>query len=184
MTAMLQIRNVHGRDSVWLALRSRGLILRPERGEGGLGWVPFVDSHLPENTLDILSEFAAGGSQGGRRVRRVGLDNGLFWTATVLGNLHQGVPESWGKDTRTGDCLIAIRSSSWPDTSPKFCLFVLSETDFESGSELLHLLEKAVSGKSFYGDDNFQWNRHDIQTLRDGLNQWREALALERMNSV
>jgi hypothetical protein len=182
MTAILQVRNIHSRDSVWLALRSTGLILRPKRGEGGLEWIPFVDTHLPENTFDILSRLAAGRSQG--RVRRVGLDNRLFWTATVLDNQHQCVPASWGKDTRTGDCLIAIRSSSWPDTSPKFCLFVLSETDYEFGSELLHFLEKAVLTSSFYADDNCQLGEHDLRTLRDGLRQWRGALALEGPNNA
>jgi hypothetical protein len=182
MTAMLQVRNIRGKDSVWLALRSTGLILRPKRGEGGLEWVPFVDSHLPENTFDILSGLAAGRSQGVKRVRRVGLDNGLFWTATVLDNQHQCVPASWGKDTRTGDCLVAIRSSSWPDTSPRFCLFVLSETDYESRSELLRFLEKAVLTNSYYADNNCQWGEHDLRTIRDGLCQWREALALEGTN--
>jgi hypothetical protein len=181
MTAMLQVRNIHSRDSVWLALRSTVLILRPQRGEGGLEWVPVVDSHLPKNTFDILSGLAAGRSQG---VYRVGLDNGLFWTATVLDNQYQCVPASWGKDTRTGDCLIAIRSSSWPDTSPKFCLFVLSETDYESGNELLHFLEKAVWTNSFYADDSCQWGEHNLRTLRDGIRQWREALALEGTNTA
>jgi hypothetical protein len=175
IAAILQVRNIHSRDSVWLALRSTGLILRPKRGEGALEWVSFVESHLPENTFGILSGLVAGRSQDVKRVRRVGLDNGLFWSITASDNQHQSAPVSWGKDGRIGDYMIAIRSSSWPDTSPKFCLFVLSKTDYESGSELLHLLEEAVSQNSFYADDKYQWGEHDLRTLH----QWRKALELE-----
>lgn len=184
MTTMLQIRGIHGRDSVWLALRSTGLILRPERGEEGPEWVPFLHSHLPDNTRDILSGLAAGSSQDVERVRHVSLDNGLCWTATVSEEQHQRVPESWGKDTRTGDSLIAIRSSSWSDTSPRYCMFVLCETGYESGSALLHLLEKAASTKSTYADYYCQWGVNDKQTIRAGLCQWREALVREWTNTA
>jgi hypothetical protein len=180
MAAMLQVRNIHSRNSVWLALRSTGLILRPKRGEGGLEWVLFVDTHLPENTFGILSGLAAGRSQGVICVRRFGLGNGLFWTTTASDSQHRCVSVPWETDPRTGDCLIAIRSSSWPDTSPKFCLFVLSKTDYETGSELLNLLEEAVSTNSFYADGTCQWGEHDVRILR----QWRKALAFERTNTA
>lgn len=180
MTAMLQVRNIHSRDSVCLALQPLGLILRPKRGEAALEWAPFPESNVPENTFDILSGLAAGESQVAERARRVSLDNGLLWTATVLEGQHQRVPESWGRDTRTGDSLVAIRPSSWPDTCPKFCLFVLCETDYRSGSKLVHLLEKAASTNNFYGDKHYQWGEHDLRTLR----QWREALEFEGKNTA
>lgn len=184
MRAMLKVRNIHGRESAWLALRSTDLILRPTRGDGGLEWVTFTDSNLTEKASDILSGHAAGRNQGIGGVCRVRLDNGLFWTGTVLNNRDQCLPASCGKDNRTGDCLLAIRSSSWPDTVPKFCLFVPAETDYESGSELLHFLNKAVSEKSFCGDKNCQLSNHDRRALYYEVFKWRAALTLERTNTA
>jgi hypothetical protein len=59
-------------------------------------------------------------------------------------------------------------------------LFVLSKTDYETGSELLNLLEEAVSTNSFYADGTCQWGEHDVRILR----QWRKALAFERTNTA
>jgi hypothetical protein len=184
MKAMLKVRNIHGRASAWLALRSTDLILRPTQGGGGLEWVLPADSNLSEKVSDILSGLATGRSQGTEGVCRVRLDNGLFWTATVLSNQDQCLPPSWGEDNRTGDYLLAIRSSSWSDTVPKFCLFVPAETDYESGSELLHFLDQAVSENSFYSDDNCQLSNHDSMALRHGFCTWRTALTLERKNTA
>lgn len=184
MSAMLQVRNIHGRESAWLALRSTGLILQPKRGEGGLEWTPFADSNLTEKASNILSGLTAGSSQDTRGVCRVRLDNGLFWTTTLLNKRDQCIPASWGKDTGTGDCLLVFRSPSWSDTGPKFCLYTIAETDYESGSELLHFLDKAISENSFYGDVNCHWSKHDRRTLRYGVYQWREALTLESTNTT
>lgn len=184
MRAMLKVRNIHGRESAWFALQSTNLILRPKPGEGGLEWITFADSNLKEKASDILSGLATGRNQGIGGICRVRLDNGLFWTATVLNNQDQCLPASWGKDNRTGDYLLAIRSSSWSDTGPKFCLFVPAETDCGSGSELLHVLNQAVSENSFYGDDNFQSSHHDRMALRHVFCTWRTALSLERTNTA
>ncbi|KAH6865283.1 hypothetical protein BKA58DRAFT_463010 [Alternaria rosae] len=184
MTAMLLVRSFHGRDSASHALRSTGLILRPNQGEEGPEWVPFLHIHLSENTRDILSGLAAGSSQDVERVRHISLDNGLLQIATGSEEQHQRVPASWGRDTRTGDSLIAIRSSSWPDTSPRYCMFVLCKTGYESGSELLNLLEKAAFTKNTYADPNCQWGEDDKRTIRAGLCQWREALVRETTNTA
>jgi hypothetical protein len=171
-----QVRNISGRDSVSLALKKTGLVLRHKRDGSGLEWKSFTQAHLPETAFDTLRELGAGICYRYMVLRRVKLCNGLLWVVTGSDIERQYAPVAWEQDTRTGDSMFAIYPSSWLDNWPKFCLFTLPNADCESSSDLHRLLEEAIMTKSFYGDIGYRWTKEDWGIL----GQWRQALVSEK----
>lgn len=57
--------------------------------------------------------------------------------------LRSSVP-GLGRDMRHGNSMLAIRSPSWPEVCPRFCLFVLPEVIHDSIDHLHQLFEEAV----------------------------------------
>jgi hypothetical protein len=169
---MLQVRAIHERDSVSLALQATGLVLQQNREDGGLGWKSFAQIPLLVDAFNTLRHLEVGVYHRDMILGRVGFSSRLLWIDTDPDSQHHYKPAAWEQDARRGDSMLAIRSSSWPDICPKFCLFVLPRTGHESPSDLRRLLEEAVSMKNFYGDSDYRWNRED----REAFFRWHQAL--------
>jgi hypothetical protein len=177
-TAILQMQSLRGRDSVWLALRTTTLILTYEESNDGVGRASFKDAGFSEDLKDKFRALSAEVHFDNVVLRHIHLARGLVYIdeqQPAFGQtVHDNVP--WESDNKSGHAMLAIRSSQWHESCPKFCLFVLSDVTKDSPGELHALLEEAVSMKNYYGEIGYRWSRRDTQALL----QWRKAVAREK----
>jgi hypothetical protein len=177
-SALLDLQQIDGRQSVWHALRNKCLALKFDESNH-LSWTTLEACRLPyrDVTLGItlttpsegdvyvgplMSQYSGVGDL--LRVR----GDARRSTSTTLPELEQ--------DPRNGRSMLAIRPSVWPGDSPQFCLFVLAK-DFEYTEFALHqLLEEAILSKDFYGDPGYQWTKSASQALWN----WRKALGYRK----
>jgi hypothetical protein len=181
-TAILRMKNLSGRDSVWLALRTTTLILTHEEGAGEFECASFKDAGFREDAKDLFKRSSSEVRLGNtvlRHTSRVGqLLHIQHHPTTISQPAHENVP--WEPDNKSGDSMLAFRSSGWPETCPKFCLFVLSDIAKDSPNELHTLLEEAVTLKNYYGQIGYRWDIRDTHEFF----QWRKAVAREKTISV
>ncbi|KAF2624067.1 hypothetical protein BU25DRAFT_166430 [Macroventuria anomochaeta] len=176
LKAMLQIRNIHGRESVYIALQDTGLVLQHTEHDQSLNWESFAQAGLSDTAVDTLRGLRAEVRVADIVLQRVSHDAQLLWVERSPHDQYRCVSTPWEQDTRSGDSMLAIRSPLWPLTCPKFCLFVLPEVHDESSGGLHRLLEEAMSLRNFYVHVDHQWGREDTRLLR----QWRKALSSEK----
>lgn len=177
--AISQVSSISGRDSVSHALRTMGVVLQRGSGEQGLGWNLFGQTDLPERAFDMLRDMTIEICLGAVVLRCVSHNKGILRLDTDTTNSYQHASTFWEQETRAGESMLAVRSKSWPATSPKFCLFVLPDIDYTSVTELHRLLKEAISLRNFYGDIGYRLDRRS-QLL---LLRWRATLASERQLS-
>lgn len=175
--AMLQIRNIHGRDSVWIALQATGLVLQGTGHDQSLGWTLFPQAGLPATAFNTLRGLTAEVRIDTVVLQCISRCSRLLWIDQIAHDRYRCVPTPWAQDTRSGDSMLAIRPYKWPDTCSTFCLFVLPEIGDGSSRDLHRLLEEAVSMRNYYENDGYRRSRKETQTLR----QWRKALVSEKM---
>ena len=171
--AISQVSSISGRDSVWLALQTMGVVLQRRSGEQGTGWTSFAQTDLPERAFDTLRDMATEICLGAVVLRCVSHNREIHRMNTDTTNNYQHASTFWEQDTRIGESMLAIRSTSWPERGPKFCLFVLPDIDYTSTTELHRLLEEAVSLGNVYGDIGYQLDERGWRVLQ----RWRRILA-------
>jgi len=169
-SAILSVQQLQGRDSVWYALQSVTRALSATVGDDGWTWASFDDFI---EAFGTLLELPMGPSLDGVPLQLLYLDNALLRIRESVDAQSEAVDLGLERDTRTGNSMIAIRSPTWPETCPKFCLYVLSELADNSEAHLHQLLEEARSLKNYYGEGNFRFTRSDWQALH----RWRTALS-------
>jgi hypothetical protein len=172
--AILDTRQVQGRDSVWYALREASMFLAPQPNPRWPMWKSAEHITTPDTWFEKYLEAADNGCFEDGSIRCGIRDGGLWLVDGDLPwrqQLGSTLPDL-GKDTRTGDSMLAIRSPSWPEECPKFCLFVLPENIDDTTGTLHRLLEEAVSLKNYYAEGDYKWSRADWQALC----KWRKTL--------
>ena len=174
LTALAQVRNIFGKESVEYALRKCSLILRHSDAEGQVQWAsrPKQENASVEQWL-ALFDSATRDSETSRLYHRhsVGLLHVLrAGEMTDVPPFLPIVPEIAGK----GGAMLAVTPSSWPVECPRLCLFVLPEID--NRAQLARLLHDAIEDKTFYfADSNPTWTEADWKLVRT----WEAHLAHE-----
>lgn len=169
--AILDTQQIHGRDSVWYALRDVSMALVHGKESCGPEWVLFQEAEVPNET----SRFLKGLTEG------TGLGKSIIGDVNVWSSLLQIDPDSerrlrstvpdLGRDTRKGNSMLAVRSPSWPSVCPRFCLFVLLG-GIHDKNVIRQLLEEAKSLENFYSAGDCQLSRTDWKNLRS----WSKTL--------
>ena len=166
-TALAQVRNIFGKESVEYALRRCSLILRHSEDEGQVQWAP--PSNQEKASVEqylALFDSATTDSETSRLYHRhsVGLLHVLgAGEMTEVPPFLPIIPELAGK----GGAMLAVRQSSWPAECPRFCLFVLPENEIDNKAQLARLLHDAIEDKNFYSADSEpKWAEADWKLLR------------------
>jgi hypothetical protein len=172
--AILDLRQIHGRDSVQYALRevSMALVLQPNCQSPK--WELLEAFDMPEKALETLLGLQSSTNFGNYDIGCDVYDAGLWQVQDTFGKrqqLYSTLPVL-EQDTLTGDSMLAIRSPTWPAGCPRFCLFILPGSIDDTVSTLSKLLEEAISLKNFFAEGSYHWSRPDWQVLW----RWRKAL--------
>jgi hypothetical protein len=165
--ALLGVRLLHGRNSVWYALQN---VTRTLSSLMGMPWLSCDELQKVKSLSLALAE----------KLNKVAGTSRLVFQDTVLLKRTGDVEEEFGTldlgvepDTRIGNSMLTVRSESWPETCPKFCLFVLSELgDDNSEAQLHQLLKEAISSRNFYAEGSTRFSPSDWRALR----KWLKAL--------
>lgn len=161
--AILRVRNLSGRDSVWYALRGTIMLLLPQY-YGRLKGFKWISGRFN----DLITQLSDQDSFAQHCVSK----GPLCIESSSDIPLQSTIPELV-QDTRSGETMLAIRSPSSPSDCPRFCLFVLSNKALDSEATIHRLLAEAVTQRNIYGPDGYQWSDSDWTALQ----QWRKALA-------
>jgi hypothetical protein len=172
--AILDTRQIHGRDSVWYAFREVSMALVPQVNHQWPKWETFEDVILPGKGAETLLETADDSYFKDRSMHRYVLDGGLWLVNGDFAQRRQtrSTLPDLERDTRSGDSMLTIRSRNWPEVCPKFCLFILPEEIDDTTSTLYRLLEEAISMGNYYAEGNYTWTRVGSQILW----KWRISL--------
>ncbi|KAF1934944.1 hypothetical protein EJ02DRAFT_516710 [Clathrospora elynae] len=169
--ALLDVQQISGRTSVWYALKIVTMLLSQK--QDGIKWML---AHEPISGTEaiyvaqtsktfehqtIVKQMAIPASPRNRQISGDQLERHPSYIIPAL-----------LQDTRTGDSMIVVRSDSWSEECPKFCLFVLLDEYVDDYRVLHRLLEEARTRKNFYGDHDCKLSRSDWQNLRN----WSKAL--------
>lgn len=172
VAAILSLRDIQSRESVWIAIRRTKLILKLNEDEQILKWNPFP---LLDMTLSALDSLTVGGARDSITVQRISLAVQVARVESDPSLNAQFQDRVWEQDSRSGNSMLAVRPATWPETCPTFCLFVLSVAELDSTSDFHRLLEEAIITSSYYGDIGYRWNTRDWKILQ----QWRITLSNE-----
>jgi hypothetical protein len=163
--ALLDVQQLSGRTSVYYALQNVTMLLM--ENEDGVKWISGNTSDTVERLYEafaqqtITKQIAIPASpyrrpSGGDQTERC----------------HSSIPPDLLLDTRKGNSMLIVRSDSWLEECPKFCLFVLLD-EYPDDCALLHrLLQEARRKKNFYGDYDYKLTCADGEILR----KWSNAL--------
>lgn len=173
--AILRARNVRGRESVWSALLDSTMVLRPVYNAKNVEWVFIEATILPDFASHRLNTLSLHTQVGSIIIRRVHCAGGLDQLEPDPELQPYVLFPRDQQDTQSGDSMIIIRSSDAHINCPTFCLFILSQGDFDSIHNLHRLLEDAYVSKRFYGSGDELWKRADWKTLL----KWRKAVAAQ-----
>ncbi|KAH7083964.1 hypothetical protein FB567DRAFT_530338 [Paraphoma chrysanthemicola] len=163
--AILDVQQVSGRTSVCCALWNTTMVL--SRREDGLRWTSGNISYT--NTLS----FEAFTHE--NLVKHIAIPatpDRQAPSGSQLGQQSSSLPPELVLDDRNGDSMLIVRSNSWPEECPKFCLCVLRDEYPDNYERLRQLLEEARIKKNFYGDLGYKFSRADGKILR----YWCKAL--------
>ncbi|KAF2818783.1 hypothetical protein CC86DRAFT_460914 [Ophiobolus disseminans] len=166
--AVLGVRQIHGRDSVWYALQSTTVIYDTRNQWEKINGPKFNLDILGLTNLDSVT------------LQLVYSDNALLRVNRTVSNHTQSPDFGIERDTRSGNSMLAVRSPSWSQNCPKFCLFVLSDVTGDSAEHLHQLLEEAQSLENHYCEGNFKFTRAD----RQELHKWGDALKEQAQESL
>jgi hypothetical protein len=172
--AILDSRQIQGRDSVWYALREVSMALVPQPNHQWPTWKLAEHVIIPDTWSEKNLQTADDAHFEDGSIRCDLRDGGLWLVDAGLSRRRQlgsTLPEL-EKDARSGNSMLAIRSPSWPEICPKFCLFVLPNDIDDTTGTLHKLLEEAVSLKNYYAEGDYKWSRADWQALW----KWRKTL--------
>lgn len=167
--AVLEVQEIHGRDSAWYALGNVSLVLLPKVENGGYKWVQATD--LPDDMSEFLTSLEEDMNMPGSKVEDSILVRSLLQMNTSL----QTRPESTLPDLKEGmpkgNSVLVIRPPSWPTICSKFCLFVLIDETVFDKPLLSRLLQEAMKGR-WYTTGEYILDPGDKQTLY----RWSRAL--------
>jgi hypothetical protein len=172
--AILDLRQIYGRDSVRYALREVSAVLALQSHHQSLKWELLEALNMPEKAFETLMWLQSGTNFGNQNLVCRVYDAGLWQVQGACGKRQQvnSTLPVLGQDTQTGDCMLAIRSPTWPEDCPRFCLFILPASIDDTESTLSKLLETTISLKNFLAVGDYHWSQTDWQVLR----KWRKAL--------
>lgn len=163
---------MHGQDSVWSALQDMWLILLPDEESHVFRWTSLNEAKIPEKVYETLLDLQTQRESVGIKSQCLGLCNDPVRMDREYQDQLNLPTRSSGQYMRNGDAMLAIRSQNWPETCPKFCLFVQSNS-FEYSQEILRqLLEETIKAKNICGESNRPLSYSDWQLLH----KWRKAL--------
>ncbi|KAF2109609.1 hypothetical protein BDV96DRAFT_585029 [Lophiotrema nucula] len=97
-------------------------------------------------------------------------------TQIDVSGILPGLPDSMAQ----ASSLIAIKPTSWPMRTAKFCLFVMQEVGFDTAKALKQLLEDAVRNENMIGHrSEFLLTKNE----QAGINRWAEWLLIVNEDS-
>lgn len=171
--SVLEIRNIHGRDSVSSALNSVSLILKRQVDSGSLIWQLLEETGLSENAVDSL---IAALSRMRRRIHgrpRCTSCKEILWVDADPGfDLKSSVP-GLELDKRNGDSTLAVRQPGWPTSTSMLCLFIIIEDGYDSEGNLHRLLQGVTDRRDF---NAHKWGIEEWRAAKE----WRSATRCER----
>lgn len=170
--AILEVRQIHGRDSVWAALQCASMALVSSTGSNNLSWISFLTLELTEEKSRIVMSLPEHKEIGDIVVHCIDCCDGLSQVSEEFRGQLRSPNLDIGRDMRIGDSMLMIRSPAWPEACPMFCLFILPDAVDHSETYLSQLLEEAVSLKHFYGVGGYQLSMAEWRILF----RWRRAL--------
>lgn len=171
--SVLDVRNIHGRDSVICALTSVSLILRRQEDTSNLGWELCEDMGLSEDVLNVLEYRLS------RMRRRV---NGrpqstsceaVLWVESSSEFELKSKVRGLELDKRSGDSTLALRQPQWPATTCMLCLFILIDDGYDSEGNLYRLLQAVTDRRDFIA------HKWDLEEWRVAV-EWRTAVKDDR----
>jgi hypothetical protein len=169
---VLSVQRLHRRTSVWYALKGVTLVFSAIDDDKfkNKAWYSLESLEESKTTFMALSTQL---NLNGHNLELKHHSSALLRVSGPTDN-SLGTPDLGVElDTKTGPTMLIVRPSSWPTTSPKFCLFVLDELMGDSQDDLSQLLEEAKQARNFYGEANFRFTMEDWKTLR----RWCKALS-------
>jgi hypothetical protein len=161
--AILDLRQIYRRDLIRYALRevSAVLVLLPYHQSPK--WELLDILNMPEKAFETLMWLQSGTNFGNHNLLYRVYDAGLWHVQNACSKRQQ--PRSTlpmlGLDTQTGDCMLAIRSPTWPEDCPRFCLFILPASIDDTECTLSKLLETTISLKNFLAVGDYHWSQSD-----------------------
>jgi hypothetical protein len=164
---ILSVHRLHRRTSVWYALKSVTRVLFCMEDPKILSWGLL---ERLEESKTILMKLSRQLNIHGQTLELKNHFSALLRVSGTTDHSFETPDLGVEQDTETGPTMLIVRPSSWPVTSPKFCLFVLDELMGDSQDDLSQLLEEAKQARNFYGEANL---RFDWRALR----RWCKALS-------
>jgi len=175
---VLSVQRLNRRTSVWYALKgvTRVFSVIEDDSFKNKAW------YSPETLEESKTTFMKLSTQlnlNGYNLELMHHDSALLRVGIPTDNSLETPDLGVELDTKTGPTMLILRPSSWPETSPKFCLFVLDELMDDSQDNLSQLLEEAKQARSFYGEANFRFTTEDWRAFWRALHRWCKALSTE-----
>ena len=174
LVALVQARNIFGKESVSCALTGFTLVLRhPHVGENQLRWArPSSEESLSVHEYANLFSCATGDSNRSRLQHHHSMGLQHLRQADDVTEVTPFLPPI-SQDAGRAGAMIAVRPGSWPAECPRFCLFVLSENGVDDKARLGGLLHNAIQDRNYYftardvaqGKPN--WSQSDWKLLED-----------------
>lgn len=166
--ASLDVKRTNEKDSLWHAIRNLGMVLSPVT----LLWSTFDGLRMPANEFETLDRLTLPTCIGSMDMTIIGIVLSLEQIQPSSNERHYTTLPELEHDPRDGDAMLAVRSPSWPEICPQFCLFILSANYPDHTNDLHDLLQNTITLGNFYKEDDRQLSPSDLKTLRN----WRTAL--------
>lgn len=169
LSSFVQLRSLSGRHSLYSALNDYCLL--PFVSDRTVDWAPGtifgIRPTIMKMCIGLLDDnllFADRPNQ----VEGISTVDGDEGNTEILQSILGEVP-GWQQ------AVVVVRPDWWPSESPKFCLFVLLNDDYDNREVLVKLLRDEFSRRRFYGLD--RCSPSDTRRLREWLS-WLEASSL------